>query len=1104
MIFTPTAMRYSVFLILTFSLILSQSGVFAGNPGNKPANSNEIIQRANELHDSGNYQASIMLLNTVHRVDDNYLWACYELALNYYYSDQPELALAKCREAEFLNYDHPYLFSLMGSIYDDLGRPGEGIVMLKKALAKWPYNQNLLYNLGICYLNADKPDSAAFVFEKSVLFYPYHTRSHMGLAKANYAMGRLTESYLASNMAILMSPNNNNILEYENALGGKSSVNPRLHAYPYPPDCDHRHLDELRYLLQSEMAFSKGFDYPYAMDYTFTRQSYLLFSNLKGFETDKSIYGRLYAALFSEMMNKGLFETFTYYCMNNIGNTAAVEWNKKNKAKIDQFVQWAQQFIDTGREFGYDKKLQAENTTVHNFNNGTLGSIGKFTGAELIKQGEFIIIAPEGNISERGTYVNNLAEGEWKIFWPNGNVKQKLNYVHDKLNGIIETYYPDGSRSFVYPFTDGLKNGITEEYTSAGFLKGKNRFVNGVLDGPGLYNNHRESFTREFNYKSDTLEGTTTEKWLDGRVKLTYHLKKGLYEGEYKSWYANGKPESVYNYTNDLKSGPWANYHTNGALSDTGMYVNARWNGELKSYDRNGLLSLVERQYAEGLLTGASTTYFENGQENTRQNFLNDTAMSIECFDIKGKLMYSADADKGKIYYKAYYDDGIMRCEGILNNGRNEGTWRYYNTLGQLESEYQYENNLREGLQKTFHENGQVSEIFSCDSGNMVGGYTSYFINGHVQSRGYFTSEGREGIWTNYYENDSIESLSFYRNGRIKGIYIRFHPDGTKDYETFYNDDSEEVRTITYNAQQEITDDWKYEWGAHEFTSRYSNGNPRVIARMADNVRHGVQEVYYPNGNLSHKTNYLHGKEHGNTKVYDYKGNLTADYTNVYDNLDGKYTLYENGKPDFYSEYELGYNNGTVTDYYEHNGNPFRVMSVVNNQRHGITDYFAPDGNLMYRIRFSKNCMKGISWKNPNGSFTAETRIDSTTKSLTSYYPNGKPSAKFSFYKGLYHGKMTTYYANGLTLAESEYNLDWITGLKKEYYADGKPREFTNYANNNKHGLYTKYHSNGKKSIEGNYYNDLRHGIWNCYDVNGKLIQVLHYEYDEIVKIEDR
>ena len=58
--------------------------------------------------------------------------------------------------------------------------------------------------------------------------------------------------------------------------------------------------------------------------------------------------------------------------------------------------------------------------------------------------------------------------------------------------------------------------------------------------------------------------------------------------------------------------------------------------------------------------------------------------------------------------------------------------------------------------------------------------------------------------------------------------------------------------------------------------------------------------------------------------------------------------------------------------------------------------------------------------------------------------------------------------------------------------------------NNNKHGLYTKYHSNGKKSIEGNYYNDLRHGIWNCYDVNGKLIQVLHYEYDEIVKIEDR
>ena len=71
----------------------------------------ELIQRANELHDNGNYAEAIALLNKVSICDDAYPWSCYEQALNYYYSGNNEGALNKCKEAEFLHYDHPYLFS---------------------------------------------------------------------------------------------------------------------------------------------------------------------------------------------------------------------------------------------------------------------------------------------------------------------------------------------------------------------------------------------------------------------------------------------------------------------------------------------------------------------------------------------------------------------------------------------------------------------------------------------------------------------------------------------------------------------------------------------------------------------------------------------------------------------------------------------------------------------------------------------------------------------------------------------------------------------------------------------------------------------------------
>jgi antitoxin component YwqK of YwqJK toxin-antitoxin module/Tfp pilus assembly protein PilF len=1098
-------MRYAVTLFVFFFLILSESPVLAAEPSDTLTNSDEIIQRANQLNDSGQYESAILLLDKILPIDLNYTWACYELALNYYYSDKPELALAKCREAEFLNYDHPYLFSLMGSILDDIGRPYEGVVILKKAYKKWPYNQNIMYNLGLCYLNAGKPDSASIVLEQVVLFYPYHTRSHLALAKANYAMGRFTESYLASNMAILLSPNSSNILEYENAIGGNSDVTPRYYAYPYPVGTKHQNLDEIRYLLQSELVFSKTFDFPFDMDFTFTRQSYLLFTSLKLIQSDTSVYGRLYAGLFFEIMNKGHFDTFTQYCMNNLGNARAAEWSNKNPGKINNFIAWAQQYLDTKREYGYDNNLEVNKVKINHFTEGTLNSIGKKIGSEEIREGEFIVVSTEGNISEKGSYSNDLAEGEWFIFWPDGKRSQQLNFVHDKLNGIIETFHADGSRLYVYPFTDGLKNGVTKEYTPSGFLSNTNTFINGVLNGPGLYNNFSEVYSREFNYTSDTLNGITKEKWIDGPAKLEYHLKNGLYDGEYKSWYHNGKLQSLYSYTNDIRTGPWASYHYNGMLSDSGMYnESGKISGELRSYDESGRLTLLEKSYNNGLLNGTSISYYENGQERVKQTYENDTIKLIECFDNSGNLLYKTPGVNGSIYFKSFYEDGILKIEGLLNNGKREGIWRNYNTLGILESAYHYSDALLEGWQQTFYGNGQVKEKYACDSGYISGVYKAYFENGHIQSHGFYSREGKEGTWTTNYENDTIQSLTFYSKGQPRGMDITFNPDGTKAFEHFYDESSEPIRTFWYNSRQEIGEDWKYEEGTHVFKTYFTNGKIKSVARISDNVRHGIQEQYYPNGQLSYKLNYLHGKAHGDMKQYDYKGNLMADYQYVYGNIEGKYEVFHEGKPDYAAEYANGNKTCTAIDYYEHNGKPYRVMSIVNNERHGITDYFAPDGNLMYRLRFANNCMKGISWKKTDGSFTTESKIDSSTTLITAYYPNGKVSASISMHKGLYTGKMRTYYSGGSLLNESEYTDDCITGVRKEYYPDGKLRAFTTYANDCLNGLQTLYHPNGIKALEGYNLNDSRHGAWHCYDEQGKMIQILHYEYDEIVDIENK
>ena len=45
--------------------------------------------------------------------------------------------------------------------------------------------------------------------------------------------------------------------------------------------------------------------------------------------------------------------------------------------------------------------------------------------------------------------------------------------------------------------------------------------------------------------------------------------------------------------------------------------------------------------------------------------------------------------------------------------------------------------------------------------------------------------------------------------------------------------------------------------------------------------KHGPWEVYYPNGNLMYKVNYLNGKPHGLSEHYGYNGKLKTKQYNL-------------------------------------------------------------------------------------------------------------------------------------------------------------------------------------------------------------------------------
>jgi uncharacterized protein len=1057
--------------------------------------SDQFINEGIEFHNKGEYEKAIASYLKVSKCDPNYDRTCYELGLTYYYIDKYEEALAKCKEALSLNYDEAIVYSLMSTILDDTGKANEAIDLLNSALKKWPYNQNILYNMAVCYLNTGRPVQAEEILKKSIIINPYHVRTHLGLAKANYIMGRLSQSYLAYNMVLLLNPSVKNITAFEEAISQKTNLKIQEYKYPYPKNVNSVKWDEIKELLQSELAFNKDFDYNYDYNFITARQSLMLFRKLTFEPTDTSIYNRLYARLFVEIYQKTGFETYMNYVLKNTNNENVAKWTEKNKPRLDTFVSWAQSYLNRGRLYGFSfQDEQNSKKTYHFDENGNLGSIGESSGKNGdTKNGLWLIIADDGYISEKGYFKNNKTEGEWLIYWPNGEIKNRLNFKNDELEGTVKTFYPNGAPEKIYNVKSGKKNGIYENYTHSGLITVKNNYTEDITSGQGVFFNYREGFKRTYTYKNGKLEDENIETWLNGKEKQRFTYNSDLINGPYTTWYSNSSKESERNYKNDTLVGKYIEYYPNNQKSKEYEYdAKGLYTGKIISYDRIGNITTEESEYKNGKLTGARIEYYPDGKRERILTFQNDHLLEIECLDDKGNQLYKAKDADSSIYVKSFYADGIISSEGLSVKDRRQGKWKFYNPLGIIMSEMNYSNGLLEGIQHTFYANGQIEKEYTDSSNVILGGYKEYYINGHIKMQGNYDTLGGSGKWLYYYRNDTISNIIFYKNWEIAGRSFAFDPKGRLMTEEFHDNKGHSIRLKEYNTDESVLAEMNYEYGSHTFENNFPNGKLMEIKNIADNVPEGLQETYYPNGQMATQIEFSHNLLNGHYKKWDHNGNLIyyIPYTLGLAEGDGKW--WNEKKLEYEVHYEQDKIQGKTTTYH-YNGQKARESAYVDDKRNGNSDYFSPEGILMYRIRYADNTIKAYSYLDKSGKMMPEIAITDATSEIKTYYQNGNVSAVIPLFRGLYNGKLSSYYSTGSKLREATFRFDENEGYDKFYYPDNKLMEVINYTSDNRNGLYELFYENGRKHKTGNYSMNNEDGEWKIFNPDGSLKEVLTY-----------
>ncbi|MCC5917770.1 MAG: hypothetical protein JJU02_10655 [Cryomorphaceae bacterium] len=238
------------------------------------------------------------------------------------------------------------------------------------------------------------------------------------------------------------------------------------------------------------------------------------------------------------------------------------------------------------------------------------------------------------------------------------------------------------------------------------------------------------------------------------------------------------------------------------------------------------------------------------------------------------------------------------------------------------------------------------------------------------------------------------------------------------------------------------------------------------ICGFKNGKKHGVQKLFYGNGDVrviaKYKNNLLHGEvrvfQQGNTnplKIEKYKA-IPSENRSV---LHGKSKTYNfSGTLTEMVRYKNGRKNGKYV-FYHNSGNIKEKGKYKDDLNIGRKRMYNNDGNLSRDENY-------ILIDNPR---YVEAKSRQTSK-------NGKPlredisviTKKIS----VLHGKVTYYFGNGQVFSELRFVEGKKEGMCKEYYqAKGNPlKSAIMYKNDQPHGSFERYRANGNPENRGVFY----------------------------------
>jgi uncharacterized protein len=578
--------------------------------------------------------------------------------------------------------------------------------------------------------------------------------------------------------------------------------------------------------------------------------------------------------------------------------------------------------------------------------------------ADGILTGEYVEYFPDGKVSVKGLFMNGSEEGKWVYYHPNGNLKRIINFEEGLITGQLEDFHYNGHPEAVHSHNEkGMLHGITRFYNNKGQPYLEQEYENDIIIRL-TSTDHEGNVLASFGDPSGTFSFSALR--YDGSKYSSGSFSKGERSGTWTYYYRNGNLKEVTNYTEGSITGEAVAYHPNGQLRSVLPYMNGILHGHYKSYTVNGIIE-SDGYFKDGRRDNIWNNYFPDGLLMQSSYFLND--------EIQGwKTLFSVDGSGLDIRIRTiggcllehvfYGPDGrpvnhidFLATDTLLIKGNNDhisfkaimrggnynGTMTWYHPDGSILSTRTMLNDQAEGDYKRYHENGKLKTEGFYLNGKKHKKWTGYYEDGKISYVENNFMGMKDSIRTSYYENGNISAVESYIYDELDGQASYYSDDGKLMVILIYSEG--ELTGYRYMKGDKLVDPVIITSGDQPVIAFYDDGTKSFEQQFKDFVPDGYQVKYFSDGSIMSKTEFRKGLTDGKSITY-----------------------YRNGNKKQESEKSGGQNNGEYISYRE-NGVPEKIITYRNDQEHGPTRYFNPQGKILKVENFHNGIFTG--YKDP-------------------------------------------------------------------------------------------------------------------------------------------